>query len=108
MNQNERNGYQKSTYGDYRTIERDDALPIQRVDEAYDKRGLGADNDHVGARRLRPCHDAGDVVGLEIDVRRNVRRAGVAGRAEYLVALLVLRKTPSRSSSNSRQNNLTG
>ena len=30
MNQNERNGYQKTSYGDYRTIERDDALPMDR------------------------------------------------------------------------------
>jgi len=30
MNQNERNGYQKTSYGDYRTIERDDALPMEQ------------------------------------------------------------------------------
>ena len=30
MNQNERNGYQKTSYGDYRTIERDDALPMDQ------------------------------------------------------------------------------
>lgn len=30
MNQNERNEYHKTTYGDYRTIERDDALPMEQ------------------------------------------------------------------------------
>ena len=30
MNQSERNEYQKTTYGDYRTIERDDALPMDQ------------------------------------------------------------------------------
>ena len=30
MNQNERNGYQKTSYGDYRTIERDDGLPMEQ------------------------------------------------------------------------------
>ena len=30
MNQSERNEYHKTTYGDYRTIERDDALPMDR------------------------------------------------------------------------------
>lgn len=30
MNQNERNEYHRTTYGDYRTIERDDALPVDQ------------------------------------------------------------------------------
>jgi FtsH-binding integral membrane protein len=30
MNQSERNGYQKTSYGDYRTIERDNALPMEQ------------------------------------------------------------------------------
>ena len=30
MNQNERNEYHRTTYGDYRTIERDDALPMDQ------------------------------------------------------------------------------
>ena len=30
MNQNERNAYQKTSYGDYRTIERDNDLPMDR------------------------------------------------------------------------------
>ncbi len=30
MNQNERNGYQKTSYGDYRTIERDNDLPMDQ------------------------------------------------------------------------------
>ena len=30
MNQNERNAYQKTSYGDYRTIERDDGLPMEQ------------------------------------------------------------------------------
>ena len=30
MNQNERNDYQRTSYGDYRTIERDNALPMDQ------------------------------------------------------------------------------
>ena len=30
MNQSERNEYHKTTYGDYRTIERDDGLPMEQ------------------------------------------------------------------------------
>ena len=31
MNQSERNGYNKTSYGDYRTIERDEGLPMDQA-----------------------------------------------------------------------------
>lgn len=42
----------------------------------------------------RPRCDAGDVVRLYVDVRRDIGRACVPGRAVELVPLLVLREPP--------------
>ena len=74
--------------------ERDDAFRRERVHEPRYERRLGADHDEVRTLRLRPGDDSGNVLRLEVDVRRHGARAGVARCAEELVALRILGEPP--------------
>ena len=71
-----------------------EALRREGVDDPGGERQLGADDGEVDPTRRREREQPGDVVGRDRAVLAELRRAGVAGRAEELGPAHALRQLP--------------
>jgi hypothetical protein len=71
-----------------------DAYFGKLVDETLYERSLGADDDEIGIVRAGPRRYRRDVLGSHVDVRRDCRSAGIAGRAKKIMLYGIVRKSP--------------